>query len=82
MTKEQIVEEVEDGGFGAEVVSSIPVLEGGGKITGKGGKKGEEGKGDRKVKLRIDGMFCEYVNLFHRRLLFHIRYFQKLTFSS
>lgn len=58
MTKEQLVEEIEDGGFGAEVVSSIPILEDGGKIAKKGGKKEGEGKGDRKVKLRIDGMFC------------------------
>lgn len=59
MTKEQLVEEIEDGGFGAEVVSSIPILEDGGKIVKKGGKKEGEGKGDRKVKLRIDGMFCK-----------------------
>lgn len=48
---DKLVEMIEDGGYGAELVSSIPV------------DQKRAPPGERKVKLRVDGMFCEYARL-------------------
>lgn len=39
---------IEDGGYGAELLSSLPLE-----------PEEEERTGERKIKLRVDGMFCE-----------------------
>lgn len=52
LTKEKLIEEIEDGGYGAVAVSSAILEE---KEENLSGKK----SGERQVKLRVDGMFCE-----------------------
>lgn len=49
ITTEQLIDLVEDGGYGAELVSSAPV------------ETSARPTGERQVKLRVDGMFCESV---------------------
>lgn len=49
VTKEKLVDEIEDGGYGATVISSFAVSD---------GQRKDADKGVRTVKLRIDGMFC------------------------
>lgn len=47
LSTDTLTEMIEDGGYGAELLSSLPL------------DPEEEQTGERKVKLRIDGMFCE-----------------------
>lgn len=52
LTKEKLIDEIEDGGYGASVVSSTFLED---EELSSSGKS----SGERKVKLRVDGMFCE-----------------------
>jgi Cu+-exporting ATPase len=58
VTKEQLAEKIEDGGYGAEVISSVPV------------EAEEMKKGARTVKLRVEGMFCECAYVYLSLTLF------------